>query len=137
MPFLTRDSEIRELLRSSRTVAVVGLSDDPARDSHRVAAYLAEAGYTVIPVNPRITSVLGATSFPSLSAVRTPIDIIDVFRRPEHMPTVVDEAIAAGARALWMQLGTVHQGAADRAARAGLAVVAERCIMVEHRRLVP
>lgn len=137
MPLLTDDSEIRDLLATARTIAVVGLSDDPSRDSHRIAVYLGRAGYDIVPVNPTVRSVLGLKAFPRLSAVRTPIDIVDVFRRPEHMPGLVDEAIAAGVRALWMQPGTVHHEAAERAVHSGLAVVLERCIMVEHRRLIP
>ena len=136
MPLLTRDTEIGDLLATARTIAVVGLSDNPARDSNRVAAYLTRAGYLIIPVNPAVRSVFGLKAYPRLSDVRTPIDIVDVFRRPEHMADVLDEAVAVGARALWMQPGTVHREAAERAVQTPLAVVLERCIMVEHRRLI-
>jgi uncharacterized protein len=129
--------EIRGLLLGARTVAVVGLSDDPSRPSYGVAAYLQRAGYRIIPVNPLLRGpVLGEQPHPSLAAVPEPIDIVDVFRRPEYLPALVDEAIAMGARAIWMQLGVAHEGAAAKAEAAGLQVVMDRCMAVDHRMLV-
>ncbi|HKB69613.1 MAG TPA: CoA-binding protein [Thermoanaerobaculia bacterium] len=129
--------EIRRLLSEAKTIAVVGLSDDPARDSHRIAAYLQDRGYRVIPVNPRVGEVLGEKAYPDLASVPVPIDIVDVFRRVEAIPAIVDEAIAAGAKAVWMQLGLAHNASAEKARAAGLDVVMNKCIMVEHRRLGP
>jgi predicted CoA-binding protein len=135
MPILTTDADIASLLRRSRTVAVVGLSGSPGRDSHRVAQYLQEQGYEVIPVNPTIREVLGAKSFPDLESIGRPVDIVDVFRRPEFVPAIAASALRSGARSLWLQFDTVDEGAAEQASREGLDVVTDRCIMVEHRRL--
>lgn len=126
---------ISDLLSSARTIAVVGLSEDPGRDSHRVAAYLQRAGYRVIPVNPTVHEVLGERAYSSLRDVPGKIDIVDIFRRPNAIPGIVDEAIAVGAGAVWMQIGLVDEAAARRASQAGLGVVMNRCIMVEHRSL--
>ena len=136
MPILNTDSEIAELLRSARTIAVVGMSDNPARDSYRVGMYLRAAGFTVIPVNPTVQRIGDLSTLPDLLHLGTPPDIVDVFRRSEFVPAIAEEAIRAGARALWLQFNTFHDGAAARASSAGLQVVADRCIMVEHRRLV-
>jgi predicted CoA-binding protein len=136
MAILTSDTDIASLLRRSRTIAVVGLSASPTRDSHRVALYLQQQGYVIIPVNPLISDVLGQRAFPDLESVGHVVDIVDVFRRPEHLPGIADAAIRSGARALWLQFDTVHEGAARAASEAGLDVVLDRCIMVEHRRLV-
>jgi predicted CoA-binding protein len=127
--------EVRAILRSARTVAVVGLSDKPDRDSYRVAAYLKAHGYRVIPVNPAVTEVLGEKSYARVQDVPEPVDLVDVFRRPEHVPEVVDDAIAAGAKVVWMQEGVVHNAAADKARAAGLKVVMDRCTLKEHARL--
>lgn len=124
---------ITRLLRDSKTIAVVGLSPDPDRDSHRVATYLQQHGYRIIPVNPRITEVLGERAYPSLRDLRGRPDVVDVFRRPEFVPDIVTEAIALSFPALWLQLGVVHPEAA-RAVEAGMTVVMDRCMMVEHRR---
>lgn len=129
------NDEIRRLLDEARTIAVVGLSEDPGRDSHRIAAYLQQQGYRVIPVNPNVREVLGEKAYPDLASVPVPIDIVDVFRRVEAIPGIVDTAIAAGARAVWMQLGLAHNASAEKAHAAGLAVVMSKCIMVEHRGL--
>jgi predicted CoA-binding protein len=126
--------EVRELLASAHTIAVVGLSDKPARDSYHVAAYLQGQGYRIIPVNPNVTEVLGEKAYARLRDVPEPIDIVDVFRRPEAVPAVVDEAIAVGARVVWMQEGVVHNAAAAKARAAGLRVVMNKCILKEHRR---
>jgi len=133
---LESDSDISALLQNARTIAVVGLSEKPNRDSHRIARYLLRCGYTVIPVNPALDEVLGQKCYPDLESIRTPIDIVDVFRRAEFMRGVVDSAIRSGARAVWMQLETADPAAAEVAAAAGMDVVVERCIMVEHRRLL-
>ncbi|HTR98336.1 MAG TPA: CoA-binding protein [Bacteroidota bacterium] len=136
MPFLTTDADIASLLRRSRTIAVVGLSANPARDSNRVAHYLLSRGYTIIPVNPTLDEVLGQKAFPDLASIGHPVDIVDVFRRPEFAGAIADAAAASGARALWLQFDTVDEEAAARASGAGLDVVADRCIMADHRRLL-
>jgi hypothetical protein len=136
MPILITDGQLRTLLESARTIAVVGLSDNPARDSHRVSQYLLYAGYTIIPVNPSIREVFNIPAVPNLDSVTIPIDIVDIFRRAEVVPEVVEAAIRAHVGAIWMQFGTYHAGAAQRASAAGLRVVPDRCIMVEHQRLI-
>jgi predicted CoA-binding protein len=125
-----------DLLRSARTIAVVGLSSRRTRPSFGVAEYLQRAGYRIIPVNPRETEVLGETCYPDLDAVPQPVDIVDIFRRPEHVPQIVEAAIRVGAKAVWMQEGVVHEEAAAQARAAGLAVVMDRCILKDHRRLL-
>ena len=129
-------ASIPELLNSARTIAVVGLSGKRMRPSYGVSEYLQRAGYRVIPVNPHETEVLGEKAYPSLEAVPEKIDIVDVFRRPEFVPAIVEAAIRIGARAVWMQEGVVHEEAAARARAAGLAVVMDRCILKEHRKLM-
>lgn len=126
-------AEVRQLLASARTVAVVGLSDKPDRDSHRVAAYLQQVGYRIIPVNPNLTAVLGEKAYPNLRAIPEPVDVVDIFRKPDAVPEIVEDAIAIEARAVWMQDGIVHNAAADRARAAGLVVVMNKCLMREHR----
>src|SRR5215510_5089084 len=120
------------ILREFRRVAVVGISDRPERDSHRVAAYLQRAGYTIVPVNPRVGEVLGLRCWPSLEAAPGPIEVVDVFRRSELVDPVVDGAIAVGAKAVWMQDGVVNEPAAVRARAAGLLVVMDRCMLRDH-----
>jgi len=120
------------ILREFRRVAVVGISDRPERDSHRVAAYLQQAGYVVIPVNPTVSHVLGVPCWSSLREAPGPIEVVDVFRRSALVPPVVDEAIAVGARAIWMQDGVVHEEAAARARAAGILVVMNRCMLRDH-----
>lgn len=126
---------IRSLLTSSRTIAVVGCSARPERDSHRVAAYLQQAGFRVIPINPGQDEILGERCYPDLSSIpnEQAIDIVDVFRRPEHVRPIAEQAIARGVRALWLQLGVRNPVAERRAAEAGLHVVADRCLKVEHQ----
>ncbi len=126
---------ISELLESARTIAVVGLSGNRARPSNGVSEYMQRAGYRIIPVNPRETEVLGEKAYPDLDSVPVKIDIVDVFRRPEHVPAIVEAAIRIGAKAVWLQEGVVHEGAAERARGAGLEVVMDRCILKEHRKL--
>ncbi len=125
-----------DILRKYRTVAVVGVSSREDRPSHRVARYLQEHGYRIVPVNPRETEVLGEKCYPDLCSVPEPVEVVDIFRRPEQVPRVVAEAMYNGARAIWMQEGIVHEAAARRAREAGLAVVMDRCMMVEHRKLM-
>ena len=126
------DEMAMQILRDFRRVAVVGVSDRPERDSYRVAAYLQQAGYTVIPVNPNLTTVLGQPCWPSLEAVPGLIEVVDVFRRSELVPPVVDAAIRIRARAIWMQDGVEHAAAAARARAAGLLVVMDRCMKRDH-----
>ena len=129
------DDEVRSILEEARTIAVVGLSDRPDRPSHGVAVYLQSVGYRVIPINPKLEEALGEKAYPSLSALPEPVDIVDIFRAPEAIPGIVDEAIALGAKAIWMQEGLAHNAAADKARAAGLKVVMNRCAYKEHRRL--
>jgi uncharacterized protein len=131
------ESEIREVLVEARTVAVVGLSDNPSRDSNGVARYLQRNGYTIVPVNPHlIAPVLGAQPYATLYDVPVPLDIVEVFRRPDQVMPIVEAAIAINARVIWFQLGVVNQAAAQRAHAAGLKVVMDRCMAIEHRRLM-
>ncbi|MBM7841531.1 CoA-binding protein [Herpetosiphon giganteus] len=126
-------SDIKQLLSNAKTIAVVGLSNKPDRASYGVAEYMQRAGYRIIPVNPVLTEpVLGEQPVASLSDIKEPIDIVDIFRRAEDVPPVVEEAIAVGAKAVWMQLGIVNQEAAAAAEAAGLEVVMDKCIKVEH-----
>lgn len=128
---------LRGILERTRTIAVVGASPEPWRASYGVTAYLKRVGYRIIPVNPTALGerVHGEAVVAALVDIREPIDLVNVFRRPQFLPGVVEEAIAAGASAVWMQLGIRHEGAKDRAEAAGVAVVMDRCISVEHRRL--
>lgn len=123
---------IRELLESVRVIAIVGLSDNPSRDSYRIGSYMQKHGYHVIPVNPTIESVLGEKSYPDLKSVPGKIDLVNVFRRMEYIPGIVDDAIAVGAGAIWLQLGIEHPEAEERARQAGMEVVSDRCIYIEH-----
>jgi len=129
------DREIRQLLETSKIIAVVGLSDKPERDSYRVAEYLQRQGYRIIPVNPTVDAVLGEKSYASVSDIPASVDIVDIFRRSDAVGPVVEDAIAAGARAVWMQLGIENEEAAQAAEAAGLQVVMDRCIKIEHARL--
>jgi predicted CoA-binding protein len=124
-----------EILRSARTVAVVGLSGKRYRPSYGVAEYLKREGYRVIPVNPEETEVLGEKSYPDLDSVPGEVDVVDIFRRPEFVPEIVEAAIRKGAKVVWMQEGVINEEAARRARQAGLTVVMDRCILKDHRRL--
>jgi predicted CoA-binding protein len=128
-------NRVSAILHSARTIAVVGLSGKRFRPSYGVAEYLQRAGYRIIPVNPHETAVLGEKCYPDLDAVPEPIDIVDVFRRSEFVPEIVEAAIRKGATAVWMQEGVIHEQAARRAEAAGLTVVMDRCILKDHRRL--
>ena len=124
---------IADILKRAKTIAVVGLSDSPLRPSHGVAAYLQSQGYRIIPVNPQITESLGEKAYPSLLDVPEKIDIVDIFRRPEFVDEVVDQAIQLKVPAVWMQEEIVHEKAAQKARQAGIFVVMDRCLLVEHR----
>ena len=126
---------VAEILQSARTIAVVGVSSKRYRPSYGVTEYMQRAGYRIIPVNPQETEVLGEKSYPDLDSVPEPIDIVDIFRRSEFVPEIVEAAIRKGAKAVWMQEGVIHEEAARRAEAAGLAVVMDHCILKEHRRL--
>jgi predicted CoA-binding protein len=126
---------IPELLKTSRTIAVVGISSKRFRPSYGVAEYMQRNGYRIIPVNPQVEAVLGEKCYPDLDSVRERVDIVDIFRRPEFVPEIVEAAIRIGARTVWMQEGVVHEQAADRARAAGLTVVMDRCILKDHRRM--
>jgi len=126
--------EIAHLLENARTIAVVGLSSNKMRPSHGVAEYLQRAGYKIIPVNPNEAEVLGERAVARLEDIREKVDIVDIFRRSEFVPEVVESAIAIGAGAVWMQEGVIHAAAAERARAAGLEVVMDQCILKEHAR---
>jgi uncharacterized protein len=128
------EADVIRRLRAANRIAVVGLSDDPSRPSFGVASYLLSAGKQVIPVNPNHTSVLGQTCYPTLEAVPGPIELVNVFRRPEHCADVVRSAIGVNARGIWLQSGIVNDEARVLAAKAGIDFVQNRCIMVEHMR---
>lgn len=136
MPRLESDAELRDLISGARTIAVVGLSPKTHRDSHRVAKYLQDQGYRIIPVNPNANDVLGEKAYSSLKDVPDPVDIVDVFRRPDTVDEVAREAVEIGARAIWLQIGVVNENAARTADDGGLDVVMDRCLMVDHGRLM-
>ena len=127
-----QESAIETILTSMRRVAVVGVSADPSRHSNEVASYLLSQGFMVYGVNPVIETVFGSPCYPELAAVPGPVEVVDIFRRSELAGAVVDEAIAIGAKAVWMQDGVVDEAAAERARRAGLLVVMDRCMLKEH-----
>jgi len=124
---------IADVLRSARTIAVVGLSDNPLRPSHGAAAYPQAQGYRIIPVNPNISEALGEPAFPSLLDVPEQIDIVNIFRRSEFVEEVVDQAIRLKTSAVWMQEDVIHEKAAEKARQAGIFVAMDRCILLEHR----
>jgi predicted CoA-binding protein len=129
----TQTDQISDLLRNAKNIAVVGLSSSPLRPSHGVSAYMQTHGYHIIPVNPHVDVVLGERAYPSLVDVPEKIDIVNVFRRPEYVDTVVDQAIQLKVPAIWMQEGVVNEGAAARARQSGIFVIMDRCILKEHR----
>lgn len=128
-------NRIEDILRSAKTIAVVGLSSKRYRASHGVSEYMQRSGYRIIPVNPEEREVLGEKAYPSLDDVPEAVDIVDIFRRSEFVPEVVDAAIRKGAKVVWMQEGVIHEQAAAKARAAGLDVVMDRCILKEHSRL--
>ena len=133
MASLTRSDPITDVLRRAKTIAVVGLSNNPLRPSHGVAAYLQTQGYRIIPVNPQIEEALGEQAYPSLLKVPERIDIVDIFRRSDAVAEVVDQAIQLKVPMIWMQEGVIDEKAAEKARGAGIFVVMDRCILVEHR----
>jgi uncharacterized protein len=132
--FATTAGDRLRILETYRRIAMVGLSSNPFRPSHFAAIYLLSEGYEVIPVNPREKEVLGQKAYPSVSAIPGPIDVVDIFREPAAVPAIVEEAIAKGAKVIWMQLGVINEEAAERARKAGLEVVMDRCMKIEHAR---
>jgi uncharacterized protein len=130
---LQQNDPIADLLERTKTIAVVGLSDNPLRPSHGVSAYMQSRGYRIIPVNPTIKSSLGETAYPSLLSVPEKIDLVNIFRRSEFVEEIVDQAIELRVPAVWMQQDVIHEKAAEKARRAGIFVVMDRCILIEHR----
>lgn len=130
-------TDLRDILQTKRPIAVVGLSDNPTRPSNEIAVYMQGQGYRVIPVNPMITEALGETAYASLRDLPEPVDIVQIFRRPEDVPAIVDDAIAIGAKVVWMQPGAENDDAAAKAEAAGLKVVVGACMRSVHRAVVP
>lgn len=139
VPGPSTDDELRALLSATRTVAVVGMKAAESEDAYRVPRYLQERGMRILPVNPKLSRVLGERAYASLREIEELVDLVDLFRAPDHIPAHVDEILAMAPlpRAVWMQLGIVHGAAAARLRAAGIQVVQDRCIMVDHRRLFP
>jgi predicted CoA-binding protein len=133
---MNSDKEMKEILSSAKTIASVGLSSNPQKESYGIVSYLKSQGYRIIPVNPTATEILGETSYPDLSSIPDPVDVVQVFRKPEDVPPVVDEAIKIGAKVVWMQEGVIHHEAAAKARAAGLQVVMDACMRSTHRRLI-
>lgn len=133
---MNSDQEMKEILVTTKVIASVGLSGNQQKESYGIAAYLKEQGYQIIPVNPTATEILGEKSYPDLESVPVKIDVVQVFRKPEDVPPVVEDAIKVGAKVVWMQEGIVHEEAAKRARQAGLQVVMDACMRATHRRLV-
>jgi predicted CoA-binding protein len=133
-----RDDELREILADARTIAVVGMKDAESEDAFRVPRYMQENGHRILPVNPKLSRVLGEPAVASLGEIEEPVDLVNLFRAADHIPAHVDEILAMHPlpKSVWMQLGIVHAGAAARLRSAGIQVVQDRCIMVDHRRLV-
>ena len=132
--FATTAADRIRILETYKRIAMVGLSSNPFRPSHFAAIYMLSEGYDVTPVNPRESEVLGRRSYASVREVPGPIEIVDIFRESSAVPSIVDDAIAAGAKVVWMQLGVIHEEAAERARAAGLEVVMDRCVKIEHAR---
>lgn len=133
---MNSDQEMKEILSSIKTIASVGVSSNPEKESYGVAAYLKEQGYQLIPVNPTAPEIMGEKSYPDLESIPVKIDVVQVFRKPEDVPPVVEDAIKAGAKVIWMQEGIVNEEAAKRARDAGLQVVMDACMRATHRRLI-
>jgi uncharacterized protein len=133
MASLPESDPIADLLKRSHTIAVVGLSNSPLRPSHGVSAYMQTHGYRIIPVNPQIRGSLGERAYPSLLEVKEKIDIVNIFRRPERVEEVVDQAMQMKVPVIWMQEGVVHEKAAQKARQAGIFVIMDTCILKEHR----
>ena len=133
---MSNDQMMKEILLSARTIASVGLSSNQQKESFSIVSYLKEQGYRVIPVNPTAHEILGEKAYPDLSSIPDKVDIVQVFRKPEDVPPVVDEAINIGAKVVWMQEGIVNEEAAQKAREAGLQVVMDACMRATHRRLI-
>jgi predicted CoA-binding protein len=133
MSYDDQQNTIEAILETTKTIAVVGLSSQPGRAGYYVPAYLQKQGYRIIPVNPYLEEALGEKAYPDLPSVPEPVDLVLLFRRSEAIPPFVDEAIEMGAKSVWMQLGIAHEAAAEKARQAGLAVVMDACMLVEHR----
>ena len=133
---MNSDDVLKEILLSAKTIASVGLSSNQERDSYWVASYLKEQGYRIIPVNPTAAEILGEKSYPDLEAVSEKIDVVQVFRKPEDVPPIVDEAIKVGAKVVWMQEGIVNEEAAQKGREAGLKIAMHACMRATHRRLI-
>lgn len=133
---MNNDETMKEILENSKTVASVGLSGNPNKVSHGVGLFLMNHGYQVIPVNPTTDEILGEKSYPDLSSVPQKIDVVQIFRRPEDIPPIVDEAIEVGAKAIWMQEGIVNEEAAQKAREAGLQVVMDACMRATYRQMI-
>jgi len=133
---MNSDKEMKEILLSAKTVASVGLSSNQEKESYWIVSYLKEQGYRIIPVNPTATEILGEKAYPDLSSVPEKVDVVQVFRKPEDVPPVVDEAIKIGAKVVWMQEGISHEESAQKARAAGLQVIMDACMRATHRRLM-
>ncbi len=133
---IVEDKKIKEILTLAKTIAVVGASNKPYRDSHRIADYLRREGYAVIPVNPTYTEIEGEKCYPNLFSIGIPIDIVDVFRNPDAVNEIVEEAIAVKVKTIWFQLGVVNAAATRKAEKAGMQVILDHCIAIDHSRLV-
>jgi predicted CoA-binding protein len=133
---MNNDQMMKDILLSAKTIASVGLSSNQEKESYWIVAYLKEQGYRIIPVNPTADEIFGEKAYPDLESVPEKIDVVQVFRKPEDVPPVVDSAIKVGAKVVWMQEGIVHEGAAQKAREAGLQVVMDACMRVTHRRLI-
>jgi predicted CoA-binding protein len=136
MLMLTKDEELKKLLTETKSIAVVGASPKPWRDSGAIASFLQKKGYKVFPVNPQYREVLGMKCYPDLKSIPEKIDMVDIFRNPDNFEPLIDEAIAVGAKSVWMQLGVINNDAATKAEGSGLSVVMDRCISVEYNALM-
>ncbi len=130
------DQKKRQVLESCKTIAVVGLSDEPQKPSHRIAQYLQNAGYRIVPINPNLSEVLGEKAYPDLASVPFPVDLVDIFRKQEAVNAVVAEALAINPQAIWLQLGLEYQGTKDQLENKGTNLIENCCVMVEHKRLM-
>ena len=133
---MNSDKEMKDILLSAKTIASVGLSSNQEKESFWIVSYLKEQGYRIIPVNPTATEILGEKAYPDLSSIPEQVDVVQVFRKPEDVPPIVDEAVKISAKVVWMQEGISHQEAARKAREAGLQVVMDACMRVTHRRLI-
>jgi len=133
---MNSDKVMKEILLSARTVASVGLSSNPEKESYAIVSYLKEQGYQILPVNPTATEILGQKAYPDLESIPGKVDVVQVFRKSEDVPPVVESAIRIGAKVVWMQVGIVNEAAAARARAQGLQVVMDACMRVTHRRLI-